>query len=250
MSLRGKVAIVTAGAMGIGRASALRLAADGADVVVMDKAESELQDTARAIEVLGRKALPITVDLLDRTATAAAFAHARAAFGPADILHNNAGQSARERMKPFWEADPEVWDFILDLNVGTAMFCSRQVVNDMRERRRGRIICTSSEAAYVGGSGATDYCTSKAGILGFVRSLAVEMAPFGVTVNAVLPGVTRTRMMDKMSRDHLAPIIQSIPMGRICEPEDIAHVVSFYASDGARLVTGTGLLVNGGRVMA
>ena len=235
--------------MGIGRASALRLAADGADVIVMDKAERELRETAHLIASRGRRSLAIVVDLLDREATQAAFSQAKQAFGSIDILHNNVGQSARERIKPFWEADPEVWDFVLDLNLRTTLFCSRQVVNDMRERKYGRIICTSSEASYAGQRGTSDYSAAKAGIQGFVRSLAFELAPFGITVNAVLPGLTRTRAMDLLPAEMLQPLMATIPIGHLCEPEDIAHAVSFFASDGARYVTGASLLVNGGRVM-
>jgi NAD(P)-dependent dehydrogenase (short-subunit alcohol dehydrogenase family) len=250
MALAGKVAVVTGGAMGIGRASAVRLASEGADVAIMDIAEADLKETKALIEAQGRKAMALKVNLLERKEIDAAFAEVEAKLGPIDILHNNVGQSAREQSKWFWESGPEVWDFIIDINLRTAIYCTKQVAGGMKDRRRGRIINMSSEAAYVGGMGMSDYSAAKAGIIGFTRSLALELAPHQVTVNAICPGPTRTRAMDQLPKNLIDPIIAAIPMKSLIEPEDIAHAVAFFASEGARFVTGTHLLVNGGRVIA
>jgi acetoacetyl-CoA reductase/3-oxoacyl-[acyl-carrier protein] reductase len=249
MALAGKVAVVTGGAMGIGRASAVRLASEGADVAIMDIAEADLKETAKLIEAKGRKALALKVNMLERKEIESAFAEVKGKLGPIDILHNNVGQSARDQSKWFWESGPEVWDFIIDLNLRTAMYCTRQVINEMRERKIGRIINMASEAAYVGGMGMSDYAAAKSGVIGFTRSLALEVAQYQITVNAICPGPTRTRAMDQLPKKLIDPIIAMIPMKSLLEPEDIAHAVAFFASEGARFVTGTHLLVNGGRVI-
>ena len=127
--------------------------------------------------------------------------------------------------------------------------CARKVVGEMKRERRGRIINTSSEQAFSGGPGFTDYAAAKAGLLGFTRSLALEVARYGVTVNAVCPGVIRTGLSARMPEDQQATWVASIPMGRIGEPEEIAHAVSFFASPGASYVTGEYLLVTGGRTL-
>lgn len=250
MALAGKIAVVTGGAMGIGRASAVRLAKEGADIAIMDIAEADLKETAKLVEAQGRKAMPLKVNMLERKEIDAAFAEVTAKLGPIDILHNNVGQSAREKSKWFWESGPEVWDFIIDINLRSAIYCTKQVVAGMKDRRRGRIINMSSEAAYVGGMGMSDYSAAKAGVIGFTRSLALELAPHQVTVNAICPGPTRTRAMDQLPKKLIDPIIEMIPMKSLIEPEDIAAGVAFFASEDARFVTGTHLLINGGRVIA
>ncbi len=249
MSLEGKIAAVTGAAMGIGRASAIRLAQDGADIAVLDIFEEGLMETVKLVEAEGRKCLPVVLDLLDRDAVKAAFAKIRAELGAVDILHNNTGQSGREKAASFEESSAEQWDFIQNINVRVAADCAREVIADMKAKGEGRIINTSSSTAYRGGKGLTDYATSKAAILGLTRSLALEFAEDGITVNAVCPGTVATRALTDLPESVVQPVIDQIPIKKVCQPEDIAHVVSYYASPDAWYTTGTHLMVNGGRVL-
>ncbi len=241
--------MVTGAASGIGRASALRLAHDGAVLGLLDMNEAGLLETQAMIEAQGGQALSVPTDLLERSNISAAFGRIADELGPVDVLFNNAGGPARAGTRSFPNANVEQWDEVLALNLRAVADCTREVVGDMKARRQGRIISTSSEQAYRGGPGFTDYSAAKAGLLGFTRSLALEMAPYGVTVNAICPGVIRTGLTDQMPEEHIQASIASIPMGRIGEPEEIAHAVSFFASPGASYVTGTYLLVAGGRTL-
>ncbi|WP_137388602.1 SDR family NAD(P)-dependent oxidoreductase [Rhodoligotrophos defluvii] len=243
--LTGRLAVVTGAANGIGRASAIHLARNGADVVLIDIHESGLAETAEEIGRLRRAAHPMRVDCTDNAQIVDAFQRIEREIKSVDILLNNVGQSARERASEFWCSEPETWDFILKLNLYTAMTCSRQVVPGMRERRSGKIISIASEAAYMGSQGVADYAAAKAGIIGLTRALARELAPFHVNVNAVCPGPIRTAAADRL------PIweqyLKETPMGFAGEPQDVANVVVFFASDQSRYITGQSLIVNGGR---
>ncbi|MEM9564932.1 MAG: SDR family NAD(P)-dependent oxidoreductase [Actinomycetota bacterium] len=249
MSLDGMRAVVTGSASGIGRACAVRLAEDGADVAVFDIDEAGLAETAALVEETGRRCLPVTVDLLDRAAIAEAFDRVNADLGPIAVLHSNAGGTAGERVRTFAKSDDRQWDTMTTLNLGQNIDCVRQVINDMIEARYGRIIVTSSEMAFRAGFGMVDYAAAKAGLLGFVRNLATEVGRYGVTVNAVCPGATRTPLAEMMPAEHREQTLAEIPLGRLGEPEEIAHAVSFLASPGASYVTGESLLVTGGRTL-
>ncbi len=249
MSLTGKVAVITGAASGIGRACAVRLAQDGADIGITDLNEEGLKETASLVEGEGRKCVPLAFDLLDRAALTNAFRTIRQELGFVEILHNNAGGSLRKDNKPFSLADAEQWDYFISLNLTAAADCTREVVGEMKERRIGRIINTSSERAFVGGPAFTDYSAAKAGLLGFTKSLALELATYRITVNAVCPGMTRTPILDQLPKDYLEKSLQTVPMQRMGEPEEIAHAVSFFASPMAGYVTGEHLLVAGGRTI-
>jgi len=249
MSLEGKVAVVTGSATGIGRACAVRLAQDGADVGLLDLNAEGLAETRAAVEAEGRRCEAMAVDLTDRDALFAAFESLRASLGFLEILHNNAGGAAGVRPKPFAESDPEQFDRFVALNLRAAADCSRLVLPEMIERRAGRIINTSSERAFQSAPLMIDYSSAKAGLIGFTKALALEVAEHGITVNAVCPGIIRTPLLDNFPPEHIERAVASVPAGRIGEPEDIAHAVSFLASPGASYVTGEHLLVAGGRTI-
>lgn len=245
----GRVATVTGAAQGIGRAIALRLAADGNDVALLDIDAERIAGVSRDIAGLGRRALPLATDMLDRDAVAASFAQVAGELGPVGILVNNVGQSAREKAAPFWEAGADLADFMVDICLRTTIDATRQVVPAMRERRFGRIVNIASDSAYIGSKSSAAYAAAKAGVLGFTRSLARELAEYGVTVNAVAPGYIRTRANELLPQAFVQKAITETPVGYLGEPEDVAHAVSYFASDGARYATGQSLIVNGGRWM-
>ena len=248
MSLKGKKAVVTGAASGIGRASAVRLAQDGADVAVVDLNEEGLLETAKLVEAEGRNCMVMPLDLLDRPALRAAFDKIKSDLGFIEILHNNAGGTLRKDMRRFVKAEDEQWDYMIGLNLTVAADCCREVVGDMKERKAGRIISTSSEQAFRADF-FTDYSAAKAGLIGFTKSLALELAPHNVTVNAICPGVTRTPIVERMPKDRVEQSLKSIPIGRMAEPEEIAGVVSFLAGPDASYVTGEHIMVTGGRTL-
>ena len=247
--LSGRIAVVTGAANGIGRASALRLAREGADLVLVDREGDPLQEAARAVEAAGRPALPIVADWTDPDAVQAAVTAVRQRFGRIDILFNNVGQSARERASEFHLSTEETWRFVIEVSLLTTMRATRLVVEEMRARRRGRIVNMSTESAFYGDVGFVDYAAAKMGVVGFTRSLARELAPFHVNVNAVCPGAIRTRAHDRLPKEVIDKVRTSVPMGYVAEPEDVAGVVAFLASDDARYITGQSILIDGGRWM-
>jgi NAD(P)-dependent dehydrogenase (short-subunit alcohol dehydrogenase family) len=247
--LTGRVALVSGAANGIGRASALRLAREGADLVVVDREGDRLREVARAIEEAGRRVLPITADWTDAAAVHEAFAATRREFGRVDVLFNNVGQSARERASEFHLSEEATWRFVVEVSLLATMRATREVVEEMRARRSGRIVNMSSESAFYGDVGFVDYAAAKMGVVGFTRSLARELAPFQVNVNVVCPGAIRTRAHDRLPKEVIDKVRTSVPMGYVAEPDDVAGVVAFLASDDARYVTGQSILIDGGRWM-
>jgi NAD(P)-dependent dehydrogenase (short-subunit alcohol dehydrogenase family) len=242
----GKTVAITGAAHGIGAATALRFLTEGARVAVIDReAEGFAENFA---DHPADRLLAVAGDCTDAAVLADFHDRAVATFGPVDVLFNNVGQSGRERSAPFHESAEEVWRFVLEVSLLTAMRMSRLVAGVMRQRG-GRIVNMSSDAGFVGDAGLADYAAAKMGIVGFTRALARELAPHGVTVNAVAPGAIRTRAHDRLTPAVIERIKATTPAGFIAEPEDVAGVVAFLASDDARYITGQTLLVDGGRWM-
>jgi NAD(P)-dependent dehydrogenase (short-subunit alcohol dehydrogenase family) len=202
-----------------------------------------------AIEGLGRQALALTADWTDAVAVREAFAAIRRRFGRIDILFNNVGQSARERATEFHMSEEETWRFVIEVSLLTTMRASRLAVEEMRARKSGRIVNMSTESAFYGDVGFVDYAAAKMGVVGFTRSLARELAPYQINVNAVCPGAIRTRAHDRLPVEVIDRVRTSVPMGYVAEPEDVAGVVAFLASDDARYITGQSILIDGGRWM-
>ena len=215
----------------------------------MDREGEALHAVGRAIEELGRPALAITADWTDAVAVGEAFAAIRRRFGRIDILFNNVGQSARERASEFHLSEEETWRFVIEVSLLTTMRASRLAVEEMRARKSGRIVNMSTESAFYGDVGFVDYAAAKMGVVGFTRSLARELAPYQINVNAVCPGAIRTRAHDRLPAEVIDRVRTSVPMGYVAEPEDVAGVVAFLVSDDARYITGQSILIDGGRWM-
>jgi 3-oxoacyl-[acyl-carrier protein] reductase len=241
-----KVALVTGGGRGIGRAIVLRLAQEGANVAVLDINEGNARETADMIRNLGRQAVAIQTDVSDGDAVQRAVNTAIETLGDMHILVNNAGIT---RDMLIIKMKDEDWRKVIDVNLTSAFLCSRAAVRHMLRKRYGRIVSVSSVVGLAGQAGQTNYSSSKAGLIGFTKSLAKEVGSRGITVNAVAPGFIPTALTDVLSEEQRAAAIAATPMGRLGTVEDIANAVAFLASDDAGFITGHVLSVDGGLVM-
>ncbi len=242
--LTNRVALVTGAGRGIGRAIALRLAAEGARVAVTDVDEETARQTSAEIGGAG-----VRMDVTDAASVRAGVAQAEAALGPVDVLVNNAGW---DKTEPFVRSAEETWDKVLAINLRGPIRVTRGVLDGMIERRRGRIVSISSDAGRVGSSGEAVYSAAKAGIIGFSKTLARELARYQINVNVVCPGPTNTQLLKEVGGDNprlLEALRRAVPFGRIGEPEEIAAAVAFLASDDAAFITGQTLSVSGGLTM-
>jgi L-rhamnose 1-dehydrogenase len=243
--LDGKVALVTGGSRGIGRAICIRLAEAGAAVAV-NYAETEPGEVVQAIEDAGGRALAVQADVADKAQVEAMVRTVVERFGGLDILVNNAGICP---FHEFLDMPEELWDRVQDVNLKGTFLCSQAAARVMVEQGRGgRIVSVSSISALVGGGMQTHYTPTKAGIHSLMQSLAIVLGPKGITCNSVMPGaiatdINREDLSDPEKRSYFE---RRIPVGRIGEPDDIAGPVVFLASDAARYVNGAGLLVDGG----
>ncbi|MHB1005967.1 MAG: SDR family NAD(P)-dependent oxidoreductase [Chloroflexota bacterium] len=257
MKLEGKVAIVTGSGRGIGKAIALRLARDGADVLVCDVDLASAEETAGEIKALGRKASATRTDVSRQSETKAMVEKAVADLGHVDILVNNAGIV---QVKSWLELTDEDVDRMFAVNIKGTLFASQAVAPYLMNQHSGRIINIASLAAKLGRPLYAHYSASKAAVVNFSRAIAMAMAPYGVTCNSVCPGIVDTKMWEYLD-EALAPIEgkqkgqvkearrKTIPLGRLEVPEDVAGVVAFLASDDSGYMTGQSLLVDGGIFM-
>ncbi len=245
-SFDGKVAVVTGAARGIGRQIAEKLAGQGADVAICDLKEEWLAETAAAIQALGRKVLPLAVDVGDGDAVNACIAEVIKVFGKVDIMVNNAGITKDTLLVRMSDED---WDAVLRVNLKGTFLFSRAVSKHMMKQRGGAIVNIASVIGLIGNAGQCNYAASKAGVIALTKSTAKELASRGVRVNAIAPGFISSKMTDALSQEVRDQMLAAIPLGRFGQPEDIAKAVAFLASDEASYVTGQVLSVNGGMVM-
>jgi 2-hydroxycyclohexanecarboxyl-CoA dehydrogenase len=244
-----QVAIVTGAASGIGRATAMRLAAEGAAVVVADVNEQGAGGVATSISEGGGRAIALQVDVTDAPGVRAMTEQAVAAFGKIDILVSNAGW---DRAGPFADTDEEFWDRVIAINYRGHLATCHAALPYMRELGRGRIVTVASDAGRVGSSGEVVYSGAKGAVIAFTKGLAREVARYGINVNCVAPGLVDTPLLAGIAEGHeklIAAIVRSIPLGRVGVPEEIAAAICFFASPDAAYITGQTLSVNGGLAM-
>jgi 3-oxoacyl-[acyl-carrier protein] reductase len=245
-SLAGQVALVTGAGRGIGRAIALKFAAAGADVVCVSRTQENSEKVAAEARALGRRAWALAVDAADAAAVAAAAETALKEAGKVDILVNNAGVTRDGLLMRMSEAD---WDTVLNTNLKGAFNFTKALTRAFLKQRSGRIINVASVIGLIGNAGQANYAASKAGLIGFTKSVAKELASRGITANVLAPGFIATDMTAVLKDDMKAEILKQIPLGTLGEPEDIANAALFLASAEARYITGQVLAVDGGMVM-
>lgn len=247
MKLKNKVALVTGAGRGIGKATAIALASEGASVVVNDVDLQSARETADEITAMGCKALPIKADVSDRTEVTKMVDTIIETFKRIDILVNNAGIFSSVSLDNITEDE---WDKVIKVNLKGVFLCSQAVMKLMKKQRSGKIINISSLAAKVGGIFAgADYAASKAGVIALTKSLAKQLASYGVNVNAVAPAVIETDMTKNWPKEVKESFLRQIPLGRFGKPEEVAETILFLVSDGANYITGATIDVNGGILM-
>ena len=243
MKLRGKVALVTGAAQGIGKAIALLLAQNGADVVVSDINLEKAEETAREIESTGVRAMAVKVDVANSGDVERTVATILEKFGKIDILVNNAGITRDKLILRMSEQD---WDLVLNVNLKGTFNCTKAVVKHMAKQRSGKIVSIASVVGEMGNAGQVNYSASKAGVIGLTKTLAREFAQRGINVNAIAPGYIETPMTEVLPEKVKEELRRLIPMERLGKPEDVAQAVLFLVSDESNYITGHVLKVNGG----
>ena len=246
MQLKEKVAIVTGGAQGIGRAIGVLLAKNGADIVIADINGEQARTTAREIESSGQKALAVQVNVSSFVEAENLGKSTVDTFGRIDILVNNAGIT---RDGFFLRMKEDEWDAVLAVNLKSVFNCSKAIIRYMTKQRAGSIINIASVVGQMGNIGQANYAASKAGVIGLSKTMAREFAPRGIKVNAVAPGFIDTDMTSGLPEKAKEAFLTNIPMGRMGTPEDVAEAVLFLATDASRYITGQVINVNGGLYM-
>lgn len=246
MTMKDKTAVVTGAGRGIGRETALAFARAGADVALCARHAETINPVAEEIRALGRRALPAVLNVADEKAVEKFADDCFAEFGRVDVLVCNAGVT---RDNFFLRMKPEQWDEVIDVNLRGAFLCCRFFSRRMMKQKSGRIINMSSVAGQAGSPGQSNYSAAKAGIIGMTKSIAKELAHYGITVNAIAPGLIDTDMLKGIEPQVMEKIVGSIPMGRLGAASDVAAAALFLASDAAAYVTGQVLRVDGGLYM-
>ena len=257
-TLNDHVALVTGGGRGIGRAVALAFAAEGARVAITARSMDELNQVTHHIKETGGEAMAVCADLADRAAPVTVVKQVRDRFGPIDVLVNNAGIGSSAKPMPVTEFDDDFWDLTMAVNLTAPYLLSKLVLTDMLARKHGRIIMIASINGKIGSFHGAAYAASKHGVLGLMRTLAMELAGESVTVNAICPGPVRSRMNDRRveydaqrrGRTFEQEARASTPIGRRLEPEEIAPLAVYLAGDAAAAVTGQAFNIDGGILMA
>jgi 3-oxoacyl-[acyl-carrier protein] reductase len=246
VGLTGKVAMVTGAAQGIGKAVALLLARNGADTIVADINLEKAEGTAKEIQALGRKALAVKVDVGSFDDVIRVVQTVLEEFSQIDILVNNAGINRDKLILRMTEED---WDAVLTINLKGTFNCTKAVVRHMSKQRSGKIVNIASVVGEMGNAGQANYAASKAGVIGFTKTVAREFAQRGINVNAIAPGYIETPMTDVLAEKVKEQLRRLIPMERLGKPEDVAEAVLFLVSEASSYITGQVLNVNGGIYM-
>ena len=244
--LANQVAVVTGAGRGIGQAIALKLAAAGADIACVDLKLEFCAETVQMAQGLGRKAWPFAANVSDAANVEAVAEQILAATGKVDILVNNAGITKDGLLMRMSEAD---WDAVLDINLKGTFLFTKAFSRSLLKQRSGRIVNIASVIGLIGNAGQCNYGASKAGVIGFTKSAARELASRGITVNAIAPGFIETAMTAKISPEAREGLLKQIPLGNLGQPDDVANAVLFLASPAARYITGQVLSVDGGMAM-
>ncbi|MGM0851582.1 MAG: 3-oxoacyl-[acyl-carrier-protein] reductase [Bacillota bacterium] len=247
MNLEGKVALVTGASRGIGREIALELARKGCNVAVnYSGSEAKANEVVDEIKGLGREAIAVQCNVSDSDAVQAMVKETIGEFGSVDILVNNAGITKDNLLMRMKEAE---WDDVININLKGVFLCTKAVTRQMMKQRSGRIINISSIVGVSGNPGQANYVAAKSGVIGLTKTTAKELAPRGITVNAIAPGFISTDMTDQLPEDVRNEMLKQIPLSRFGDPQDIAKVVTFVASESASYMTGQTLHIDGGMVM-
>ncbi|MBI5802068.1 MAG: 3-oxoacyl-[acyl-carrier-protein] reductase [Verrucomicrobia bacterium] len=245
-SLAGQVAVVTGAGRGIGRAIALKFAVEGADVVCVSRTAENSEKVAAEVRALGRRAWALAVDVADSAAVTAAAATILTDAGKVDILVNNAGVTRDGLLMRMSEAD---WDLVINTNLKGAFHFTKAFTRAFLKQRSGRIINVASVIGLIGNAGQSNYAASKAGLIGFTKSVARELASRGITANVLAPGFIETDMTAVLKDDTKAEVLKQIPLGTLGQADDVANAAAFLASPASRYITGQVLAVDGGMVM-
>lgn len=246
MRLEGKNALITGAAQGIGKSIALGMAKEGANVAIADVNIESAQTASKEVSALGVKSMALQLDVSKQDNVASAFKTFTEAFGPLDILINNAGITKDGVLLRMKEED---WDAVLNINLKGTFLCCKEAVRIMGKQRFGKIISISSVVAFMGNPGQANYSASKAGLIGLTKTIAKEYSGRGIRANAVAPGFIQTAMTDVLSDEVKNEMKKAIPLGQFGSPEDVTNAVIFLASKEADYITGQVIHVNGGMYM-